>query len=101
MGIPLPARGVWISNPGRSFDRRDVWVGSKPTERLQASPGRHAKASKETNEDHSSEWREYCARKTKKGDKKFQKSARKDLTEPTLLEISDNPTQYKRAPLVE
>src|SRR5215471_8768119 len=85
MGIPLPARGVWISNPGRSFDRRDVWVGSKPTERLQASPGRNAKASKETNEDHSSEWREYCARKTKKGDKKFQKSARKDLTEPTLL----------------
>jgi transposase len=47
------------------------------------------KASKETNEDHSSEWREYCARKTKKGDAKFQKSARKDLTEPTLLEITD------------
>jgi hypothetical protein len=27
--------------------------------------------------------------KNEKGDKKFQKSARKDLTEPTLLEIPD------------
>src|SRR5271154_2948390 len=31
MGISLPARGVRRSNRGRSFDRRDVWVGPKPT----------------------------------------------------------------------
>src|SRR5215470_1746621 len=29
--------------------------------------------------------------KNEKSDKKFQKSARKDLTEPTLLEITDYP----------
>jgi len=39
MGIPLPAKGVRRSNRGRRFDRRDVWVGPKPTERLQTSRG--------------------------------------------------------------
>ena len=33
MGIPLPAKGVRTSNLGRGTDRRDVWVGLKPTEK--------------------------------------------------------------------
>src|SRR5262252_6687980 len=38
MGVPLPEEGVRRSNRGRSLDRRDVWVGLKPTERLRNEP---------------------------------------------------------------
>ena len=51
---------------------------------------------KNNNEDHSSEWMERCAQKRKKGDKKSEEKTKKDLTEPTLLEISG----YPRGPRV-
>ena len=49
---------------------------TEPTGRLQASLGRHGKASKETNEDHS-----FGVQR--------RGVSKKDLTEPTLLEITD------------
>src|SRR5262249_14141969 len=58
-----------------SRHRPSEWVGSKPTEGLQASLGRHGEASKETNEDHSFGVQRRSVFK-------------KDLTEPTLLEIT-------------
>src|SRR5215469_3511403 len=43
-GHPAPSReGVRRTNHGRSFDRRDVWVGLKPTARLRASRGRQGR----------------------------------------------------------
>src|SRR5215831_154734 len=48
---------------------------TEPTGRLQASLGRHGKASKETNEDHS-----FGVQR--------RGVSKKDLTEPTLLEIT-------------
>ena len=50
MGIPLPAKGVRTSNHGRSMDRRDVWVGLKPIERLRTSRGRRCRAKKKAKE---------------------------------------------------
>jgi len=55
---------------------------TEPAERLQASLGRHGEASKETNEDHSF------------GVQRMGVS-KKDLTEPTLLEITGNPTNQE------
>src|ERR1700733_3856056 len=77
MGIPLPRerefeRGilVWI------WDRRDVWVGLKPTERLQASRGR--RQGRRT-------------RRTKTlSEVNGEVRLKKRLTQPTLLEISGN-----------
>src|SRR3984885_7358642 len=75
MGIPLPRerefeRGilVWI------WDRRDVWVGLKPTERLQASRGR--RQGRRT-------------RRTKTlSEVNGEVRLKKRLTQPTLLEMS-------------
>src|SRR3984885_6856382 len=75
MGIPLPRerefeRGilVWI------WDRRDVWVGLKPTERLQASRGR--RQGRRT-------------RRTKTlSEVNGEVRLKKRLTQPTLLETS-------------
>src|ERR1700735_2240692 len=75
MGIPLPAKGVRRSNRGRSYDRRDVWVGPKPTERLQTSRGHRHWA------------KEIPRRKTLfgvGGGVRFKN----DLTGPALLEMS-------------
>jgi len=73
LGIPLPAKGVRTSNHGRSMDRRDVWVGLKPIERLRTSRGRR------------------CEKFTK-ANKTTPRSARRSvvensLTGPTLLEM--------------
>src|ERR1700735_2249953 len=79
MGIPLPAKGVRRSNRGRSFDRRDVWVGPKPTARLQTSRGHRHRA------------KEIPRRKTLfgvDGGVRFKN----DLTGPALLEMSGNAT---------
>ena len=65
-----------ITNHGRSFDRRDVWVGLSPPDRLQTSRGRRCKGSKKT-------------RKTtlrSEGTSLLKKS----LTEPALLEMPGN-----------
>src|SRR5580704_18795290 len=78
MGIPLPRerefeRVIMVC----SWDRRDVWVGLKPTERLQASRGRR---------------QGQRTRRTKtlfevNGEVRFKKR----LTQPTLLEMKDVP----------
>src|SRR5215469_15840644 len=38
IGHPLPAKGVRTSNPGRSADRRDVWLGLKPDGKITSEP---------------------------------------------------------------
>src|SRR5882762_8543065 len=78
MGHPAPSReGVRRNNHGRSFDRRDVWVGLKPTARLRTNRawrGRSEKTTKEAEEKTLlSEWRSLL---------------KKCLTGPTLLEMS-------------
>ena len=85
LGIPLPEKGVCSSNHGRSFDRRDVWDGLNPPDRLQTSRGRQCTGSKKT-------------RKTtlrSEGTSLLKKS----LTEPALLEMSGNPASRLRATL--
>src|SRR5882762_4497114 len=77
MGHPAPSReGVRRSNHGRSFDRRDVWVGLKPTARLRTSRGRR------------------CEKSTKANKTTLRSEGRstlkKNLTGPTLLEMSGN-----------
>jgi len=57
MEHPAPSwEGVRRTNHGRSFDRRDVWVGLKPTPRLRTNrtcPGSIRKTSKEAKGKHS------------------------------------------------
>ena len=70
-----PRSGVEATNHGRSFDRRDVWVGLKPTEGLQTEPwSLDAKRSKEQRRPLFGV----------DGEGLFKN----DLTGPTLLEIS-------------
>jgi hypothetical protein len=76
MGIPLlrereSERVITV----RSSDRRDVWVGQKPTDRLRASRGRRRRAKNATQQD------------TLRSERRSL--LKKDLTEPTLLEMSD------------
>jgi hypothetical protein len=73
LGIPLPVKGVRRSNHGRSTDRRDVWVGPKPTERLATSRGRQCRV-KEANE---------ITRRSAR-----RSVVENSLTEPTVLEMS-------------
>src|ERR1700693_4142399 len=71
-------KGVRITNHGRSTDRRDVWVGLKPIERLRTSRGRRSRGQRRTKKTtHRSERRSVL---------------KKDLTGPTLLEMSGFPT---------
>src|SRR6267378_1334831 len=78
MGHPAPSReGVRRNNHGRSFDRRDVWVGLKPTARFTNEPclsGPINKTAKETEE------------KTLLSESRSL--LKKCLTGPTLLEMS-------------
>src|SRR6266849_5393158 len=65
------------------FDRRDVWVGLKPTARLRTSRGRRCRARRKSNKTTlRSAWRS---------------ALKKNLTEPTLLEMSGNPTTQELA----
>jgi hypothetical protein len=44
IGHPAPSReGVRRTNHGRSFDRRDLWVGLQPTARLRTNGGRQGR----------------------------------------------------------
>src|ERR1700682_5361925 len=66
------------SNHGRSMDRRDVWVGPKPTGRLHASRGRRCKGLTKAKQN--------TPRSERRG------LLRKCLTGPTLLEMSEKAT---------
>jgi hypothetical protein len=80
MGHPAPSReGVRRTNHGRSFDRRDVWVGLKPTARLRTS--RTCRGPSE---------RQRRKRKKKLLLSKWRSLLKKCLTGPTLLEMSGN-----------
>src|SRR5271169_2060241 len=77
MGHPAPSReGVRRSNHGRSFDRRDVWVGLKPTDRLRANRSRQGR-----------EERQLRKRKTKTLLSEWRSLLKKCLTGPTLLRV--------------
>jgi hypothetical protein len=76
LGIPLP-RGREFEEVimVEVFDRRDVWVGPKPTARLPTSHGRRSREERERK------------RKTLSSEKRSV--LKKSLTGPTLLEMSD------------
>src|SRR5262249_43596324 len=84
------ALGNWCPYRDSSSDRRDGWVGLKPTERLRTSRGRRCRGQR-NEQDHSQESMEQCARKKQ----------RKDLTGPTLLEMDDLKTYRDFALLIE
>src|ERR1022692_2037646 len=63
------------------YDRRDVWVGLKPTARLRASRSRQGR-----------EERQLRKRKTKTLLSDWRSLPKKCLTGPTLLEMSGYPT---------
>src|SRR5215471_11932607 len=84
MGVPLPEEGVRRSNRGRSQDRRDVWVGLKPTERLPNEPWSSMQGQLKRNEENALQSERRSALK-------------KILTGPTLLEMSGSPCQLNRS----
>jgi hypothetical protein len=77
MGHPAPSgEGVRRNNHGRSLDRRDAWVGLNRPLDYERAVLVEAEVSEQDNEDHSPEWSGRSVRK------------KKDLTGPTLLEMS-------------
>ena len=73
MSIPLPAKGDRSSNHGRSLDRREGWVGLKPTARLRMSRGRQERGP---------------GKRTRSLFGLNGEVLKKDLTGPTLLEMN-------------